>query len=181
MLVTAPRRRLQLVGAALPLRRAWPYTSWRMSSTPELVYLAEGLWRDRPLKFIAAPFMGQRPELRRGEGVSFGTFLTRDGPKTGWLFVPNPSSRNAAGKQLGEHLRAANPGLSKAALERLELGQLRYQFAEQRRLKERGDEARRLAVAALRLARLPQQTGPTQVPPPVSLPMIGRASCRERV
>ena len=106
-----------------------------MSSTSELVYLAEGSavasWCDRPLKFIAAPFMGQRPEQRRGEGVSFGTFLTRDGPKTGWLFVPNPSSRNAAGQQLGEHLRAANPGLSKAALERLELGQLRYQFAEQ--------------------------------------------------
>ena len=146
-----------------------------MSSTSELVYLAEGStlasWCDRPLKFIAAPFMGQRPELRQGEGVSFGTFLTRDGPKTGWLFLPNPSSRNTAGQQLGEHLRGANPGLSKAALERLELGKLSWQFAETRRLKERGDEARRLAVEALRHARLPQQTGPTQVPPPVRLPM----------
>jgi hypothetical protein len=140
-----------------------------MSSPAEFVFLAADSplvsWRDRPLRFIAAPFMQQRPELRKGEGASFGTFRLRDGDKTGWLIIPNPAALGAAAKKtFVDELVSANPGLDEAALERLELERLCWEYAEARRLKERAEESRRLAS-------LPQQTGPPQVQPPVRLAM----------
>ena len=128
-----------------------------MSSPVEFVYLAADSplvsMHGRPLKFIAAPFMGERPARSKGAGASFGTFGLRDGPKTGWLFIPTLSALNLS------ELQKANPGLDEAASSSLELEKLCWEYAETRRLHERNKEA-------VRLANLPQPTGPPQVQPP---------------
>ena len=139
-----------------------------MSSPVELVYLAADSplvvsLHKRPLEFIAAEFMGKPPKPSKGAGASFGTFGLRDGPKTGWLFIPNPLALGAAArKQYDQELRGAHPGLDQAASERMELEKLCCEYAETRRLHERNKEA-------MRLADLPQQTGPPQVQPPVAM------------
>jgi len=138
-----------------------------MSSPIELVYLAEDSplvsLRKQALKFIAAPFMGKRPQPMKGAGASFGSFQLRDGTKTGWLFIPNPAALDtAARKAYSQELRAAHPGLDQTASERMELEKLCWEYAETRRLSDMNREV-------VRLANLPEQTPPPQVQPPVAM------------
>ena len=114
----------------------------------ELVHLAADSplvsWRDRDLKFFQAPYMQQCPELEKGEGASFGTFQLREGAKTGWLVIPNPAALGAAAQKAFVANLSAKPGLDEAALERLELERLCWEYAESRRLREWTDQSRRL-------------------------------------
>ena len=139
-----------------------------MSSPMELVHLAADSplvsWRDRDLKFFQAPYMQQCPELEKGEGASFGTFQLREGAKTGWLVIPNPAALGAAAQKAFVANLSAKPGLDEAALERLELERLCWEYAESRRLREWTAQSWRLGGQNL-------QTVSPQVQPQVRLAM----------